>query len=340
MERAIIHSNLTKNEIQPKSLVDEYNRLFQEDIQRLLQGATLHQANCPVTGEQKTQYSFQKMGMQYHVSHTLGNIFLSPCPSIDLVKNFYRESNARKFWLTELNAKTAEIRLEKIILPQLEWVKGFLSQYIPENNQIRMVEFLPVHWSYLLASNDLFPHADYKLIEILFDINVSNSLVTEEEICDETKIESLDVALLFESLERSLFPHDLLKQVKNSLKPGGLCFITCLLASGFEVKILGEESDIFIPLERINLLSFEGMNALIKKVGGLEILEFSTPAILDIPNVKSKLKQLKKIPFFDYIFNKRQNQNLVDSFQDFLQMNQLGTFGRLVLRKKSTSNSN
>ena len=87
-------------------------------------------------------------------------------------------------------------------------------------------------------------------------------------------------------------------------------------------------------MERINLLSFEGMNALIEKVGELEILEFSTPAVLDIPNLESKLKQTEGNTFFKYILEVRKDENLLESFQDFLQLNRLGSYGRLVLRKK------
>ena len=110
--------------------------------------------------------------------------------------------------------------------------------------------------------------------------------------------------------------------------------MTCHLSSGLEVKVLEENSDIFVPMERINLLSFEGMNALIANVGGLEILEFSTPAVLDIPNLESKLRQSEGNTFFKYIFDVRKDEKLLESFQDFLQLNRLGSYGRLVLRKK------
>ena len=145
---------------------------------------------------------------------------------------------------------------------------------------------------------------------------------------------SLDVVFLFESLDRSIDPFLVLQKALNSLKPGGLCFITCILSSGFEVQLLGQESEIFVPPERMNIFSYEGMNALIDKVGGFEILEFSTPGVLDIANVTKQLNDVNNMNFFQYIFKRRQDSELVGSFQDFLQMNRLGTFGRLVLRKK------
>ena len=168
----------------------------------------------------------------------------------------------------------------------------------------------------------------------MFDLKIANGEVSTPVLCDNTKRSTLDAALLFEALDRSVNPTDILKKVYNMLKPGGLCFITCLLSSGFEVNVLGQASGIFIPPVRMNILSFEGMNALIDKVKGFEVLEFSTPGVLDIPNVIKQIDQKENVTFFHYLFMQRDDPDLVSSFQDFLQLNRLGTFGRLVLRKK------
>ena len=63
------------------------------------------------------------------------------------------------------------------------------------------------------------------------------------------------------------------------------------------------------------------------------MLEFSTPGVLDIPNVIKKLDKIENSSFFNYILTLRKDPVLIESFQDFLQLNRLGTFGRLVLRK-------
>ena len=97
--------------------------------------------------------------------------------------------------------------------------------------------------------------------------------------------------------------------------------------------MLGHKSEIFVPPERMNIFSYKGLKALIEKLNCFEILEFSTPSVLDIPNVIKHLDVINNPEFFSYIFMKRHDSELLNSFQDFLQMNRLGTFGRLVLRK-------
>ena len=333
MERAVIHSDLKKQEIQPQPLLEKYLDLMKEDIRKILPARSLLDASCPVTGESEVQESFSKMGMDYQVSQSLGNIYLSPRPPMDLLTAFYRESSARKFWLKELWPHTAEVRRKKIILPQLEWVQRFISQYFIER-KLHMAEILPSNWCYYQSAGNIWPEAEYQLIDLLFDSDIAMGEISNLDISDNTKYSTLDIVLLFEALDRAVDPEEVLRKVNNVLKPGGLCFITCLLSSGFEVKVLGQDSDIFAPPERMNILSYEGINTLIEKVTGFEILEFSTPGVLDIPNVINHLETIDDAYFFKYILKQRNDTSLMKSFQDFLQLNRLGTFGRLVLKKQ------
>ena len=197
-----------------------------------------------------------------------------------------------------------------------------------------MAEILPSNWCYYQSADNIWPEAEYQLIDLLFDSDIAMGEISNLDISDNTKYSTLDIVLLFEALDRAVDPEEVLRKVNNVLKPGGLCFITCLLSSGFEVKVLGKESEIFTPPERMNILSFEGINALIDKVTDFEVLEFSTPGVLDIPNVIKQQDQLDHVAFLHYLFKQRDDTELIGSFQDFLQLNRLGTFGRLVLRKK------
>ena len=332
MERAVIHSDLKKHTIQPGHLLKNYQSLLEEDIRNLLPENILKPSFCPVSNEKDVRDTFIRLGMKYRVSPSRGNIYLSPRPSADSLKQFYLQSKARRFWLTELWSKTKTIRAEKIIFPQLEWVQGFMAQYGPAS-KVNIGEFLPNHWGYAAEVERFIPGGKYHLVDPLFNPDFKEGL-EGLNVVEQVLEASLDSALLFEALDRTVNPRELLENVKNALKPGGLCFITCLLASGFEVQVLGSASEIFVPPERMNLLSFEGMNQLIEGTGGFEVMEFSTPGVLDIPNVTAKLDEMDLPVFFDYLFRIRKDPILVESFQEFLQFNRLGTFGRLVLKKK------
>ena len=172
MERAIIHSDLTKNEIQPQHLLDQYIELLQNDIKSMFPASALEYASCPVTGEETVQNSFNKMGLEYQVSQTLGNIYSSPRPSKEKLIEFYSRSSARKFWLNVLWPKTQKVRREKIILPQLKWAHGFVRQYFTEQSLV-FTEHLPNHWGYYNCSHEVFKKVDYRLVEPLFEANIT-----------------------------------------------------------------------------------------------------------------------------------------------------------------------
>ena len=91
---------------------------------------------------------------------------------MDLLTTFYHESSARKFWLTELWPQTREVREEKVILPQLEWAQGFISQYF-SRRKLLMVEFLPSNWCYYQSARNVWPEAEYQLIDLLFDSKIA-----------------------------------------------------------------------------------------------------------------------------------------------------------------------
>ena len=333
MERAIIYSNLKKHEVNPSKLLFEYLDLLKKDIKLFFPQSSLNKTFCPVTNESDTNEIFTIMGLDYRISKSFQNIYLSPRPSYKDLKKFYEKSDARKFWITKLWENTKSARNQKIIIPHLNWVQDFLTQYCNEK-KYNIAEYYPVHWGYYLGSKKVFTSYNYQFVNPLFDQLSIMENVDDVQYVTDVDDESLDAVMLFESIDRSVKPINLLNKVKKSMKPGSLCFITCLLSTGFEVQLLGKKSEIFIPPERMNILSYEGLEVLINNIGGFEVLEFSTPGVLDIANVTKKLNILDEMNFFKYIFQKKDNNNLIKSFQNFLQMYCLGTFGRLVLRKK------
>ncbi len=331
MESAVISSDFVKEAIQPREKILRYQELLQEDITRLLSDRTLNKTDCPIPGDRDVVDSFTKLGMKYNISGGSRNIYISPRPTREQLDNFYEQSQARHFWLTDLWAHTKAERQKIIFNPLLDWITDRISEYLGKEN-VRVAEFFPNHWGYCLTANQRFPRIDYDLVHPLIESQLLRQAGLTSRCTTNCEVGSMDAVFLFEALERTVDPVALLQQAANSLKPGGLCFITCLLSSGFEVKVLGPGSDIFVPPERMNVLSYEGMLKLISISASCNIIEFSTPSVLDIPNVLEKVEETDG--FVNYILGQRQSKELIDSLRIFLQRNRLGTFARLVLQKK------
>lgn len=336
MEYTIIHNDLVNNEIKPKELLNRYHQLLKVDIERLFDKRTFVPFHCPTNGETKIIRSFEKLGMTYVVSQTYGNVYLSPRPNPSQLLNFYKGSSARKFWLQEIWKATEATRQQKIIRPLIEWARTFIQQYLA-NTTIFVAEYSPMQWAYYQEVLRLGLKWEYASIYPMFAIDLCEDPHYKKTVVEEGERTNqlFDAVFLFDSLDRSPDPSETMQWVLEHLKPKGLCFITCLLSSGLEAQVLGADSNVFMPPERMNIFSYEGLVAFIKKCRDFQILEFSTPGVLDLPNIIYAMEQNgKDIPaFLRYIIETRKDPNLFEAFQDFLQMNQLSSYGRLVLRK-------
>lgn len=332
MERAIIHSNIKKEDLQPRQLLKKYKDLLKEEIPIYFPKNELTGFMCPVKPDDHFIESFLALKMNYSITNTYQNIFLNPRPKSDSLDSFYKNSKARQFWFSELWPKTQNIRNEKIISKYIEWIKRFIDQFFFDRENLIISEFSPNHWGFLELFKDIYPKIEYEMIQPNFNKELCEvfSSVKYGEYDESLK----DIILMFEAIDRSIDPLSLFKKASSKLKPGGLCFITTHLSSGFEIKILKENSEVFIPPEKMNIFSYEGIIKLIDIDGSFEILEFSTPGVLDVSNVKEKLNKSHDFSFIDYILKVRQGDNFDKSLLEFIQMNRLGTFGRLVLRKK------
>jgi len=123
--------------------------------------------------------------------------------------------------------------------------------------------------------------------------------------------------------------------LERAMVPGGLCFLTTISISGFDLQVLWEKSHSIFPPDRMNAFSIQGLTALVER-HGFECIELSTPGILDVQIVASALRenpQLELPRFVKYLLTNR-DAEAQQSFQEFLQMNRMSSFVRAVLRKK------
>tara|TARA_B100001245_G_scaffold226876_1_gene202732 strand:- start:2252 stop:3223 length:972 start_codon:yes stop_codon:yes gene_type:complete len=323
METSILNLELKKNKINPKTYLKRYIKLIEKDCKKILKPKLLKKSHCPTNKEKSCSSSFKVFGMKYNVSKTYKNIYLEKKPDEALLRKFYLNSKARKFWKNKIWPTTKNERNKKIIYPLVEWIERFIDN----KKKVIFYEFFSNHTNFSQGIRKKFKRSKYVFLNSL----IENSK-KYRNYDPNFKKKDKKIAVLFESINRCVEPEKLMKNVKIKLESGDLCFITTLLASGFEIKILGKSSKTFIPPERMNILSLEGLQSLIKKVGGFEILELSTPAILDIPNVIEKMD--KKNEFFNYIFNQRKDSQLIENYRQFLQLFRLGTYCRMVLKRK------
>jgi hypothetical protein len=337
MKKTVIFDEFNEIDLKPSDLLSRYIELTEKDVRNLLASSPGKSAcACPGCRSSEERSSFARFGLNYIECGKCRTLYVSPRPDDTALENYFRHSDARTFWRGELSKLTQKKRKEKIIKPRFEWIVDSTEEYLPgaghiadiNTDQYGYLEEM-VHADFFqqktlirpyLAPNDLFPAGSVNIVR-----NSSDTVSLKG---------TLDVVTLFEVADRTSDVERLFSEVHDFLKKGGLCFMTGILISGFDLQILWDKAENIFPPDRLNIFSVEGLNLLFER-SGFECLEFSTPGILDVEIVRKALENESSasIPrFIEYLIRIR-NEGAGRSFQEFLQSNLLSSYGRVVLRK-------
>jgi SAM-dependent methyltransferase len=333
MRSSILMDQFHENDFKPSELYSKYLGMLENDVSGLLIGRVKNLISCPACNSERTAGSFQKFGMIYHECRDCMTLYVSPCPSGEDVLKFYEEAPAENFWRNNLAKIAVDKREQKIILPRIEWMLEAAQEYL--STAPKAVAFLhSPELGYAKFINKkintvyfIHPFVSEEALASYPSLNILSRL-------DELP-ESLDLITLFESLDHIPETQDFLSKVYNALKPGGLCFITSILSSGINILLLKEHASNLFPPDRLNLFSVEGLNQLFSKYD-FEVLEFSTPGILDMEMLQQSIQQQPNLPelrFVRYLLENR-DEAVQRSFQEFLQTSLMSSYGRILLRKR------
>jgi hypothetical protein len=140
-------------------------------------------------------------------------------------------------------------------------------------------------------------------------------------------------AVLLESLDHVNDPQKLIEAVHQRLAKDGLVFVTALVASGFDMTVLGFENLYLCPPDRTNIFTLGGLEKFLQRAG-FNLVEVSTPGVLDVEIVQAHLAQAAKVslsPFERQVMSSE--ADVKQAFQSFLQKGGLSSFARIVARK-------
>lgn len=330
MEFSTFHSDLAGTDIKPNALLGKYLNMLEADA-KALAGETMKSVDCPACGSSQKQAYAAKMSFEFAKCGSCATVYVPKRPSQDRLLRFFKDSAARRFWLQDIWKETASVRHEKILEPLKDWVETFLAETGVVGRPLRVVELDAASWGFweTLQEN---PRLQMRLVEPMFDLSLQPSCEGAVDSLDSAGI--YDAVCLIEALGRVENPLATLQWASQHLAKGGLCFITTTLSTGFDVLTLGAASEAMLPPERLSLLSIEGMKILAAKAG-LEVVELSTPGVLDLQNVLRGHRAGAEIPpFAKYLVETRaQDPRFTYDFQTFLQSHGLSSQGRAVLRK-------
>lgn len=340
MKNVVFNDMGREAEFKPDLIFKKYLELTESDIKKEFKDKEkLIVSDCPACKSRKNTKAFTKFGFQYVECQNCGTVYMSPHMEDSRIKEHFLNSQSIRFWRDTLSKATGDKRKEKIYDHRWQWINDTVEEYL--SGEINIADFNSKNIDYVieLLNNKYFNKKiiinPYFNIDDFTDSDLKKnlSLASDPQNVFLNK-NSINIATAFEVIDYTSDVDTLMKTIKDMLRKGGLCFITTISISGFDLQVLWENSRSIFPIDRINVLSQKGLELLFER-HGFEMLEYSTPGVLDFDIVESELKKHPDLPVPRFIRTvlARDDEQLKQDFQNFLQVNRLSSFVRIVLRK-------
>ena len=332
-------TKLTENKIRPQHLIEKQKVFLKVDNGRMLSKyEEFVHVCCPACGEDKPYDKFIYNGMKYVECSLCETFYINPRPTSEILGWFYAGSPNYEYWNSFVFPASEDIRRESIFVPRVNRLLDLCSKYKVETNTL--LEIGPGFGTFCeeVNSRNIFervvavePNKD------LAETCRSKGFEVIEKPVEEMYLNNddlFDIVANFEVLEHLFSPFEFLEAAVGCLKLGGLLMLTCPNGQGFDVETLGVHSDT-VDHEHLNYFNPKSIKIAFERVG-LEVLEISTPGLLDADLVRNKILSgdfdisnqpfLKKVLIDDW-------EKLGTDFQNFLVDNSLSSNMWIVARR-------
>lgn len=313
-------STFPLSDVKPLDGLTPYRSFCLDATRKALSGSRTRRQKSIVTGSMLVSAG-QTEGLDYLRCPDTGSLFLAEVAPPGVWESLLKEVAELRHSPKAFHANLSASRTENVYLPKLQWIENTLRIQGLRSVQLLDVMTPPNSFSELLKQSSAF-----------------ESVTSVEEMALAHRPASLkttaDAAVLLESLDRVDEPQALLQAVWERLNKGGLLFVTALVASGFDMAVLGLHNKYLYPPDRTNCFTRQGLEKLLTQTG-FRLVEVSTPGVLDVEIVQSHRKQNQQLPLSAF------ERHILDSdeesrsqFQSFLQQRGLSSFARIVGRKE------
>ncbi len=270
---------------------------------------------------------FSIWGYRYDRCRACASVFLNPQPPKVLYEAAFFDSPISAFINSPDVQNKYLDRFKKTIHPLLsEIIDG------SKNNKMRILEVFGRNRHILDYLNSQQKVREYLRFQASLKDKSSSSISITR--LDEVKDNSCDLILLLMSVEQMHTPAEMLPILSKKLTKDGRMVILARLGSGIDIQLLRGNNLSIFPLEHIYLFSVEGYEHLCKRAG-LEILELSTPGLLDTEYIRQYYqKHSEENDVFQYFF-KHRTQLDIKRFQQFIQEVRLSSALKLICKRES-----
>ena len=315
----IVDSKVNTMVVHPQSLFEHEQELAKDFVEGHSSNSNSSIGNCPVCGHRRDEVLFEKWGQKYAICTNTWSLSLASMPEEEVLKEYFFTSELAQFRASQyFQDKVAENRSE-FWESQVEWIDGRIKRYLGAD------KYDIVDW----GTKSVSWYEALKDAQFIKNIFIKDPLPPVTEIDIQEKV---DAVCLMDVIQRQSNPGNILKQVNEALKADGLIIATCRAGSGFDILSLREHSDSVFPFDHICLPSPQGMKLLLEQAG-FEVLEITTPGLLDVDFLRKNAGGISKDQYFQRFILAQSNELVFERLQTFLQHNNLSSHLRVVARK-------
>lgn len=274
---------------------------------------------CPFSGLRRHETLFRKWGMYYALCPRTWSLALSNDPGEAVLDDYFRRSDLAKFRATEEYQATVSRTRAGLWASQIEWIEGRIVRYLGKNS-VPLLDYgtKAAGWIEALRRSNA--------------VSRLSVLAPLPPVQEQPPAGRVSVVLLLDVLQRYFHPEVVMRAVWEALEPGGLLIGTCRAGSGFDILTLRESSESVYPFDHVALPSPAGIELQLRQ-SGFNVLEITTPGLLDAQLVKNREADMPTDQYFQRFLTSTANALALERLQHFLQTNGLSSHLRFVAQK-------
>ncbi len=331
MKHIVLGDRVTGAEIRPPGMLARLRAQSIDDAQAFFGGSThVETVPCPACGSPDASEAFRKHGFVYQECRRCESLYVSPRPTPDTLKRYYRQSEASRLRAEYFGKEVTVARLEHVVSSRVDWLCSLLPRKQAEGRH-----YVDVGTAYPQVFAEIRRLGYFGSLYAVDPPESLRPLLERDGVALGAPAPGSAAAVTaFEQLEHQGAPGAWLAHLSALLTEDGVMFLTTRSVSGFDLQVLWDAAPyIFVP-EHLNLFSLCGLEILFER-HQLELIELSTPGQLDVELVREAAEQDAEVelPRFARRLVLGGNAEAREDFQKFLQKYRLSSHVRIAARQ-------
>lgn len=301
------------------------DRFWEEEVataKRFVESHPIRQdedQSCPVCGEKHGRFFYAKWNVHYLRCEQCRSIYAVADP--ETIASYRLDPEMTALRCDKEYQQAISSRRTGVWEEFLGWLSVRSFRFLKRNRDLRIIDLGSRVEEYCRVVREN---------PICGEYNLRGSILRDNE--ETIPAGGADLVLYSDQLKTETDPQRRLEEIRTFLKKDGLLILGARAGSGFDILTLREHNSQIYPYEHVFLPSVKGITLLLKKTG-YEVLEVTTPGVMDVRYVLDSLDALDDRELFVKYLLSESDNGILQELQRFLQKSGMSSFVRVIARK-------